>query len=85
MDPSEKKVAANNTYMIIALFIHILILAAVSGFVALLLHYKKEYSFAQEHKRSIVLLFLIVITLLMILSTIALFGISWVDIKTLLP
>lgn len=60
--------------------IHILVLMAVFGFVAVLLHYKQEYSFVKEHKRSIVLIFLIIITLLMIFSTIALFGVPWKDI-----
>lgn len=60
--------------------IHILILMGVFGFAAILLHYKQEYSFVKEQKRSIVLIFLIIITLLMIFSTIALFGVPWEDI-----
>ncbi|MDP2676899.1 MAG: hypothetical protein Q8O83_04405 [bacterium] len=63
--------------MNIAIAIHILLLIGVSAFVGVLFHYKKEYSFQQEHKQSITVLFGIIITLLMIISTIAFFRVPW--------
>lgn len=66
--------------MNIIVIIHVLILIGVFGFAAVLLHYKQEYSFVKEQKRFIVLVFLIIITLLMIFSTIALFRVPWKDI-----
>lgn len=67
--------------MIIALLFHIVALLGIFAFVALLLHYKREYSFAEEHKKITVIAFLVVITALMILSTVAFSRVPWETLR----
>ncbi|PIR69604.1 MAG: hypothetical protein COU47_02505 [Candidatus Niyogibacteria bacterium CG10_big_fil_rev_8_21_14_0_10_46_36] len=63
--------------MNIAIIAHSIILIGMFGFIGLLLHYKQEYSFEKRRKQSTVLAFGIIITILMVLSTIALFQVPW--------
>lgn len=65
--------------------LHTLTLIGIFVFIGILLHYKQEYSFTKENKKITVILFLLIITALMILSTVALFQISWEGILQLKP
>lgn len=66
--------------MIIALLFHIAVILGIFAFVVILLNYKREYSFAEEHGKIIVIIFLIIITFLMILSTVAFSRVPWKEL-----
>lgn len=63
--------------MIIIISIHTLILVAISSITALLLHYQKNYSLPENRTRMVSMLFLALIGILMITSTVFLFFVPW--------
>ncbi|MBI4114692.1 MAG: hypothetical protein HY445_02520 [Candidatus Niyogibacteria bacterium] len=70
--------------MNIFIIIHALLLICIIGFTALLFHYKREYSYRKEHHQWVMIVFMVIITLLMLLSTVLFFQIPWHDIRQLL-
>lgn len=63
--------------MIFIIGFHSVILLAVSTAVTLLLYYQKNYSLAEDKTRVVSALFLVIIAILMIISTIFLFLVPW--------